>query len=58
MVEAPRGAWPTGLSPLYEPDVDHVLGTFMPAAEAGGEALDAYLEAAVEAGPGGGGGGG
>lgn len=58
VVEAPRGAWPTGLSPLYEPDVDHVLGTFMPAAEAGGEALDAYLEAAVEAGPGGGGGGG
>lgn len=51
VVEAPRGAWPTGLSPLYEPDVDHVLQRFMPAAEAGGERLAAYLAEADGAAP-------
>jgi glutaconate CoA-transferase subunit A len=44
VVEAPGGAWPTGLHPLYEPDVDHVIGRYLPAAEAGGEALSEYLE--------------
>jgi glutaconate CoA-transferase, subunit A len=44
VVEAPGGAWPTGLHPLYEPDVEHVIGRYMPAAEAGGEELDGYLE--------------
>lgn len=46
VVHAPGGAWPTGLSPLYEPDVEHVLHRFVPAAEAGGEELRSYLEQA------------
>lgn len=44
VVEAPGGAWPTGLHPLYEPDVEHVMNEYVPAAEAGGEQLDAYLD--------------
>lgn len=44
VVKAPRGAWPTGLFPVYEPDVGHVVDRYMPAAEAGGEAMDGYLE--------------
>lgn len=44
VVEAPGGAWPAGLHPLYEPDVEHVVREYLPAAEAGGSALDAYLE--------------
>jgi glutaconate CoA-transferase subunit A len=44
VVKAPRGAWPTGLFPVYEPDVDHVTDRYLPAAEAGGGAMDAYLQ--------------
>jgi glutaconate CoA-transferase, subunit A len=48
VVEAPGGAWPTGLHPLYEPDVEHVLNRYMPAAEAGGEELGTYLRELLE----------
>lgn len=47
VVQAPGGAWPTGLQPLYEPDVEHVLHRYMPAAEAGGDAIGEYLEEAA-----------
>jgi glutaconate CoA-transferase subunit A len=53
VVEVPRGAWPTGLHPLYEPDSAHVTKTYMPAAAAGGELLDAYMREFVEGGEGG-----
>jgi glutaconate CoA-transferase subunit A len=48
VVEAPGGAWPTGLHPLYEPDVEHVLNCYIPAAEAGGEELESYLRELLE----------
>jgi glutaconate CoA-transferase, subunit A len=44
VVHAPGGAWPAGLHPRYEPDVEHLVHDYIPAAEAGGEALSAYLE--------------
>jgi glutaconate CoA-transferase, subunit A len=44
VVHMPGGAWPAGLHPLYEPDVDHVLQEYIPAAQAGGEALEEYLQ--------------
>jgi glutaconate CoA-transferase subunit A len=44
VVHAPRGAWPAGLHTRYEPDVDHLLHEYVPSAQAGGEALRAYLE--------------
>jgi glutaconate CoA-transferase subunit A len=43
VVHAPGGAWPTGLHPCYEPDVDHITDVYLPAAAAGGELLEAYL---------------
>lgn len=49
VVEAPGGAWPTGMSPRYEPDVEHVVREYLPAAEAGGAALAAYIEAHASA---------
>jgi glutaconate CoA-transferase subunit A len=52
VVEAPGGAWPTGLHPRYEPDVDHIVHTYLPAAEAGGEAMRAYVETAIARGAG------
>lgn len=43
VVESPGGAWPTGLHPRYEPDVDHVVHEYLPAAEAGGDTMRTYL---------------
>jgi glutaconate CoA-transferase subunit A len=48
VVEAPGGAWPAGLHPLYEPDVEHVLNRYIPAAEAGGEEIAIYLQELLE----------
>lgn len=47
VVETPRGAWPTGSHPRYLPDFEHISGHYLPAATAGGEALEAYLDAHV-----------
>jgi glutaconate CoA-transferase subunit A len=52
VVETPGGAWPTGLHPRYEPDTEHVVGTYLPAAAAGGEELEAYLDEYVRGGEG------
>ena len=49
VVETPRGAWPTGVHPLYGPDVDHVTETYLPAARDGGEAMGRYIERFVHA---------
>ena len=43
VVEAPGGSWPCGLHPRYEPDIDHVLGAYLPAASAGDDQFAAYL---------------
>jgi glutaconate CoA-transferase subunit A len=43
VVEATGGAWPTGVYPLYEPDVAHVLEVYLPAAEQGGESMREYM---------------
>jgi glutaconate CoA-transferase subunit A len=43
VVECPGGAWPTGLHPRYEPDVEHVVHEYLPAAETGGDAMRTYL---------------
>jgi glutaconate CoA-transferase subunit A len=43
VVETPRGAWPTGSHPRYGPDVEHIVGVYLPAATAGGEAFETYL---------------
>jgi glutaconate CoA-transferase subunit A len=48
VVAAPGGAWPTGLHPLYGPDVDHVIGRYLPAAEAGGAAMAGYLRESAQ----------
>jgi glutaconate CoA-transferase subunit A len=52
VTETPRGAWPTGLGERYEPDTDHVLNAYVPAASAGGDEFAAYLAAAEPAGEG------
>jgi glutaconate CoA-transferase subunit A len=44
VVEAPNGAWPAGMTSLYEPDIEHLLNAYVPAAEAGGTRLDEYLD--------------
>jgi glutaconate CoA-transferase, subunit A len=44
VVHAPGGAWPAGLYPRYEPDVEHLEHEYIPAAEAGGKALRAYFD--------------
>lgn len=44
VVHAPRGAWPTGLHPLYDPDPEHVLGPYTRAAIAGTDAFLQYLD--------------
>ncbi|NUT56798.1 MAG: hypothetical protein HOQ03_12555, partial [Thermoleophilia bacterium] len=51
VVEAPRGAWPGAMRPLYEVDRAHVTETYLPAASGGDFA--GYLERYVfsEAGP-------
>ena len=49
VVHVPGGAWPAGLHPRYQPDVEHLIGCYLPAAEAGGAALEAYLEEHVHA---------
>jgi len=45
VVEAPRGAWPGAMRPLYGVDRAHVADTYIPAAAGGGFA--AYLETYV-----------
>ena len=49
VVEAPGGAWPTGLHPRYEADVEHLVHTYLPAAAAGGETMRAYLDSVIDA---------
>ena len=44
VVNAPDGAWPAGMHGRYQPDLDHVLGAYVPAAAAGDEEFAAYLE--------------
>lgn len=44
VVEVPGGAWPTGLHPRYEADVEHVQHVYVKAALAGPEAFRAYLD--------------
>lgn len=44
VVELPGGAWPTGLHPRYVPDVEHVTGSYLPAAAAGRKEFAAYLD--------------
>lgn len=44
VVEAPGGAWPAGIALRYQPDVEHVLSVYLPAAQQGSEAMQAYLE--------------
>jgi glutaconate CoA-transferase subunit A len=48
VVEAPVGAWPTGLHPRYKPDAAHVTEEYLPAASAGGDEFAAYLAATDE----------
>jgi glutaconate CoA-transferase subunit A len=48
VVEAPLGAWPTGLHPRYKPDAAHVTEEYLPAASAGGDEFAAYLAATDE----------
>ncbi|CAB4943828.1 unannotated protein [freshwater metagenome] len=43
VVHCPRGAWPAGMHGCYRPDVEHVTGAYLPAAQAGGAALEEYL---------------
>ncbi|MEX2195934.1 MAG: CoA-transferase [Thermoleophilaceae bacterium] len=43
VVHAPGGAWPTGLHPYYEPDVEHLHGVYVKAARAGDADFAAYL---------------
>jgi glutaconate CoA-transferase subunit A len=50
VVQTPHGAWPTGLHPLYGPDIPHVMDEYLPAARAGGEAFRVYLTETVTAG--------
>jgi glutaconate CoA-transferase subunit A len=50
VVEAPGGAWPTGLHPRYEPDADHLTDVYLPAAAAGGEAFGEYASRYVRRG--------
>jgi glutaconate CoA-transferase subunit A len=47
VVEAPGGAWPTGMHPRYKPDVAHVVDTYLPAATAGGAHLAEYMSTHV-----------
>jgi acyl CoA:acetate/3-ketoacid CoA transferase alpha subunit len=42
VVEAPHGAWPCGMSPVYGVDRTHLLEEYIPAARDG--AFDGYLE--------------
>ena len=42
VVHTPNGAWPTGLHPLYRPDVTHVREDYLTAA-ASAETFDEYL---------------
>jgi glutaconate CoA-transferase, subunit A len=49
VVEAPHGAWPTGLHPRYAPDVEHITQVYLPASAAGGEEFAAYLAGAEQA---------
>lgn len=44
VVETPGGAWPTGSHPRYAPDIAHIVEAYLPAAAAGGDEFDAYLE--------------
>lgn len=44
VVEAKGGAWPAGMPATYEADVEHLLNVYVPAAEAGGELFDDYLD--------------
>lgn len=43
VVEVPKGAWPGGIHPLYEPDVEHVQRIYT-AAAASDESFAAYLK--------------
>jgi glutaconate CoA-transferase subunit A len=44
VVEAPGGAWPTGLHPRYGPDTAHVVDVYLPAAAEGADGLSAYFD--------------
>jgi glutaconate CoA-transferase subunit A len=50
VVEAPGGAWPTGLHPRYGPDTSHVVNVYLPAAAEGESALSAYFDEFVAGG--------
>jgi glutaconate CoA-transferase subunit A len=52
VVEAPHGAWPTGLHPRYTPDTAHILEAYVPAAAAGGAQFDVYMQEFVADGEG------
>ena len=43
VVHTPRGAWPTGVYSAYEPDIEHLSGDYLMAANGGEEAFAAYL---------------
>ncbi|MGB9182707.1 MAG: CoA-transferase [Solirubrobacteraceae bacterium] len=43
VVSAPGGAWPTGLHPLYQPDITHLVTQYLPAALAGSDQFGEYL---------------
>jgi glutaconate CoA-transferase subunit A len=43
VIEAPNGAWPAGIHPLYEPDVEHVQSVYTPAA-VDDESFRKYIE--------------
>lgn len=43
VVHTPRGAWPTGVYSAYEPDIEHLSGEYLMAANGGEEAFAAYL---------------
>lgn len=44
VVEAPGGAWPTGMHPLYSPDIKHLNEVYIKASQSGDEAFQEYLE--------------
>ena len=44
VVHTPRGAWPTGVFSAYEPDIEHLSGEYLKAANDGEEAFAAYLQ--------------